>query len=313
MQTKLAVQFRKNRRTSHAFERLKTCKKCGGYSVLFDNVCKQCGSRDKFIPVTEYASAMNRIMPWAEAFGAIALVLLAVASAGTLQHLAAAVIGGAAFLFLFFLLRKRYKPYADTYRLHRLLIDHTPAIWRGLRADLQEAVQDMDAAKPKEAYEKLREIGHFLRGEHVKVRKIDCLGRFFIRKDMELELEEIVPASFRQDFVLYLWEAVKVNKRLVRQSVLDYVVAYRYEIAAMEHGKDILTLVAGAALRMKAYVQRYPHFIVDYLDELPRERFHRLCKLMASTPAADRGRLYERCKELAKTRYGFDPEFQGLF
>lgn len=313
MQTKLAVQFRKSRTTAAAFERLNLCKRCNAYSVLFANSCKSCGARDKFIPVTEYASALNRILPWAEAFGAVALVLLAVVFADTLAQMAAAVAGGAVFLFLLFLLRKTYKPYAEANRLHKLLVDHTPDILRGLRADLQEALEDMEADRPKEAYEKLREIGHFLRGDSIKARKVVCLNRFFIRKDMDLELEQLIPASFSEPFVLYLWEAVKVNKRLVRRSVLDYVLAYRYHIASMPNGKDILALIAGAAVRMKSYVRMYPYFIVDYLDELPKERFHRLCMLMAATPAEERTILYDKCKELARSRYGFDPDFQNIF
>lgn len=313
MQNKLAVQFRKSKRTTTAYERLKTCKSCGGYSVLFDNRCKQCGARDKFISVTEYASSLNRILPWAESFGAAALVLLAVLGANTPLELAAAAIGGTLLLLLFFILRKRYRPYVEKYRMHKLLVDHSPAILQGLRADLQEAVEHIVADKPKEAYEKLREIGWFLHGDAIKARKIACLNRFIIRKDMDLELEQVVPAHFSEPFVNYMWEALKVNKQLLRQKVLDYIVAFRPQIEAMNNGRDILALVAGAALRMKKYVLAYPQLIFDYIDELPRERFHRLCTLIAPTPVDRRGRMYEKCKQIAASRYGFDPDFQGIF
>lgn len=313
MPTKLAVQFRQSRTTATAFERLKMCKRCGSCTVLFDNRCKTCGARDKFISVTEYASVLNRVLPWAESFGAVALALAAIVFANTPAQLVAAVAGGVVFLALLFLIRKTYKPYANMYRLHKLLVDHTPVISKGLLTDLREATDDMEAGKPKEAYEKLREIGHFLRDDAVKARKVECLNRFFLRKDMELELEQLIPSTFSEPFVLYLWEAVKVNRRLVRESVLDYVLAYRYHISAMPDGKAILALVAGAAVRMKRYVQKYPYFIVDYLDELPKERFHRLCQMMAATPVEERTFLYEACKQLAQSRNGGEAEFGRLF
>ncbi|MBD2866454.1 hypothetical protein [Paenibacillus oceani] len=313
MQTKLAVQFRPSRNTSCAFERLKTCKKCGAYSVLFDDRCKECGATGKFIPVARYIASLNRVLPMAEAFGAVALVALAVVLANDWMQIAAAGIGGAAFLALLFLLRQRYKPYADLYRFHEVLVDHTPAILKGIRADLQEADGDMSANHPKEAYEKLREIGYLLNNESIKQRKIACLRRFYIRKDMELELDPLVPKKFDPEFVLYMRDAVKVNRQLVRHSALDYVVAFRPQIEAMEGGREFLVSMAGSALRMKKYVQMYPRFIIDYLDELPRERFHRLCKLLADTPVQQRNELYAKCKETAQTRYAVDPDFQGMF
>lgn len=313
MQTKLAVQFRPSKKTSCAFERLKTCKKCGAYSVLFDDRCKECGASGKFIPAADYIATLNRVLPMAEAFGAVALVALAVVLANDWIQVAAAGVGGAVFLVLLFLLRKRYKPYADQYRFHEVLVDHTPAILKGLRADLQDADGDMSAGNPKDAYEKLREIGYLLSGESIKHRKIACLRRFYIRKDMDLELDQLVPKKFDPEFVQYMRDAVKVNKQLVRHSALDYVVAYRPQIEAMEDGREFLVWMAGSALRMKKYVQMYPRFIIDYLDELPKERFHRLCKLMADTPAEQRNELYVKCKEKAQTRYAFDPDFQGMF
>ncbi|MDF2725160.1 MAG: hypothetical protein K0Q59_4835 [Paenibacillus sp.] len=312
MYNKLAVQFRRSQKTTTAYERLKSCKSCGSYTVLFDNRCKKCGAKDKLVPIEQYASSLNRILPWAELFAGVGLVLLAVVCANTLLQLAVAAIGGMALLALFLLLRNHYKPYAEKYRMQKLLIDRTQAIWQGLQADQQDAVNDMEADKPKDAYEKLREVSWFIRSDSLKARKLACLKRFIIRKDMDLELEQVVPTHFSEVFVEYMGEALKVNKQLLRQSVLDYAVANRSRIEMLHNGKEIMALVAGAALRMKKYVYAHPQLIYDYLDELPRERFHRLCTILASIPIEQRGRLYDKSKETAATRYAFDPEFQGI-
>lgn len=313
MPTKLAVRLRPRRATVTAFERLRRCRRCGGFTMLTDDYCNACGARDRLSPFARFAAVRTRWLPAAEAAGAVLLVALAVVFARDTLELLAAALGGAIFLLLLFLLRRRYKPYVDSYRLNRLLVKETPAIRDGLRDDLQAAATDMEADRPLEAYEKLRDIGLLLRNDQVKAGKVACLNRFYIRKDMDLELEQVMPAAFSEPFVLYMWEAVKVNKALVRESVLDYVLANRYRIESMRDGPAILTAVAGAALRMKRYVQTYPHFFVEYLDELPRERFHRLCRLVADTPPEQRTRLYQKCKTAAETRYAHDPDFRGIF
>lgn len=313
MPTKLAVQFRKSRPTVTAFERLKTCRRCGSYTTLLDDGCRACGAQGKLETVAAYAARRGRPVPWLESLGVIVIAALAVMAAGDSLQLAAAVLGGAVLLAALLLLHRRYKPFADSRRLHRTLVKHTDAIREGLQSDMEDAAGDLEAGRPKEAYEKLREIGLLLHSERVKSLKIACLSRFYLRKDMELELEQVIPSSFSEPFVLYMWEAVKVNKQLVRDSVLEYVMTYRYHIEALKDGKAIVTAVASAALRMKRYVRKYPHLFVEYIDELPIERFQRLCRLVADTPEEQRTRLYRECRERAETRYAHDPDFQGIF
>ncbi|GAA3402221.1 hypothetical protein ACFFNY_03800 [Paenibacillus hodogayensis] len=313
MTVRQAVQLRKSPVTATAFERLRKCGRCGAYSILQADRCPACDSRGKRTAIADYAATRSRPGPWLDMLGVVVLAAAAFYFAGTLLEQAAAILGGALLAALLVMLRRRYKPYIAAHMLNCILVRHTSAIREGLQADMQLAVADMKAEQPKEAYEKLREIGYLLRTDKVKARKIACLNRFHIRKDMELELEQVMPETFNEPFVQYLWEVVKVNKQLVRPAILDYVLANRYRIEAMENGKAIMTAVAGAALRMKAYVQTYPHLFVEYLDELPKERFQRLCRLVADTPVEQRTRLYQKCKERAQSHYALDPDFQQLF
>jgi hypothetical protein len=281
--------------------------------VLFDNRCLNCNAQDKFISVMEYVAALNVWMTQVETLVIAAILLLAVFMSNNLSELSAAIGAGAGLMGIYVWLRRRYKPFIDRYRLQSVLAKQSAEIMKGLYADLRHSVEDINADRPKESYEKLREIGHFLRNEPIKTHKIMCLNRFIIRKDMELELESIVPKSFDRDFIAYLLEATKVNKQLVRQTVLDYLSLYRDKIEELDEGREVIALVMGAALRMKKYVELYQHILIDYVDDLPKERMLRLCKMLATDLKEAAAPLYDKCKDTAKMRYGLDPDFQSIF
>lgn len=63
---------------------------------------------------------------------------------------------------------------------------------------------------------------------------------------------------------------------------------------------------------MKHYIIRYHDYIAEFLQELPKERFLRLCRLMATMNANEAAELKEKCKEHIKNYYGFDPDFNGI-
>jgi len=228
-------------------------------------------------------------------------------------QLAVAFAAAIAMLAGYFLLNKRYESSNETYQFQKLLVGQIPRISLGLDHDLKNTSEDIQNAKYKEAYEKLRELGYFLRNDTIKNNKIVCLRRFIIRKDMELELETIIPGRFDKPFVLYLYEVSKVNKQLIRKSVLDYVQLHRESIEGLENGKEIMTNVVAAAIRMKYFVETYAQLVSDYVDFLPKERFLRLCKMLADSPSLGTEPLYRKCKETARVRYGFDPDFQGIW
>lgn len=303
MNAKLAVTLRPMRPTLTAFERVRVCKRCSACTSLPLERCRSCGGRNRFAPFERYVRARSRIRPWLEALAVAALAALAAALADTAWQMTAAVAGGGAALALLYWLHRRYKPYAAAAQLRRHLLDLLPAIRSGLQADLNEADSELAASRPLEAYEKLREIGWLLHSDSVKLRKIDCLNRFYLRQDMPLELETLVPAAFSEPFVRYMRNALLVNKRLIREPVLDYVLAYRYHIASLSEGRATLALVASAAVRMKAYVRKYPYFLVDYLDDLPTERFQRLCQFVEAELKDEVPQLYEACRRLRQKRY----------
>ncbi|MNP56970.1 hypothetical protein D3C76_1517460 [compost metagenome] len=78
----------------------------------------------------------------------------------------------------------------------------------------------------------------------------------------------------------------------------------------MEHGIEILTSVAGAAVRLKQYVQAYPDFIRRYARRLPKDRFLRLYRLIRQYPEHPWGELAIEVSNIRSELYEWDPDFQ---
>jgi hypothetical protein len=109
-----------------------------------------------------------------------------------------------------------------------------------------------------------------------------------------------------------LYEVSKVSPDLIKRDVIEYAVRYREEMEALPGGKTVLAQVAAAALRVKAYVVQFQDVIADYIDELPRDRLLRLCRITAEAPDKFPA-LFSKARETVKLKYNFDPEFQGLY
>lgn len=310
---KLAVNLSKFVRSDYAYDRLRYCKSCGSYTCLRLDCCSACGARRTALPLSEYAELLAHRSRRIELFLAVSVVMLAITASATLLQLILSILLGGVGLYLLARLERKYRPFTESRLLRKLLHKDTSAIYKGLQLDLEAARKDTQQARYKEAYEKLREIGVFLHHDSVKIRKIMCLNHLIIRKDMDLELETLVPLEFDKDFIQYLRQAVLLNKQLVRERVLKYILIYRADIEAMEGGREAIVLVLGAALRMKRYILLCQFILEDYAEELPRERFLRLCKLTASDGTLINSPLYLKCREAARIRYGFDPDFHGIF
>lgn len=310
---KIAVQFAKFIPTSLAFERLLVCTSCDTVSSLRNGKCLSCGTERPAIPLRQHAGILAKRARYTRIFLFSAAMMLAACLARTLPELGLALAGGGVLIYLLHRLDSAFKDTGEQRLLHKFLFRRTGDIVKGLALDLDTYQADIKGGFYKEAYEKLREIGVFLHDDRIKLRKIMCLNHFIIRKDMELELASVVPGHFDKDFIVYLRNAVMVNKQLVRSSVLDYVLAHKREIEALETGKDTIVLVMGAALRMKRYIRQCEQILTEYAAFLPKERFLRLCAMIHNDPDFRHSPLYTKCSETVKVRYGFDPDFHDMF
>ncbi|ULL18877.1 hypothetical protein DVH26_33240 [Paenibacillus sp. H1-7] len=311
MSKKIAVQFRKSARTRHAYERLRQCKSCGNYTALWTDHCLQCGETGQLRTLNEIAQSIHRRNTVRDAMIVFSISLAAFFLAETFAQMAIAIVAGIAFVAGYIFLSRRYALAVESRLLHQMLVTENRAIRDGLLLDIEDAAGDLKADEHKAAYEKLREIGYLITGNQVKVLKLMCLSHFILRSDMDLELSALVPTGFEPDFVRYLNEVLKISPQLVKRDTLNYVVKHRSSIEASEGGRETLILAAGAALRVKSYVVQYQHLIADFVEELPRERLLRLCKLLQGSHE-EAPELYDKARDTVKLKHDFDPEFQGL-
>ena len=311
MPDKIAAHFSKPRVTRYVFQRLQCCRKCGTFTALDLSVCPVCG-RSALVPAAEIGRQRQGLLFAVELLLlAAGLVAAAYFAADTLQ-LVLAIVCGAGLLTAHLFFRKRYAMSAKQNRLHSFLIGRSKAIADGLTADEKSAEADYEAGHYKECYEKLREVGHFLYDDRLRGNKVLCLNHFVLRKDMFLELESLVPRKYSKAFNQYLLEISRVNPELIRKQALHYVLRYRGEIEKTGIGRELLTGVAGAALRRRSNLDICQFLIADYAEFLPRERFRRLCMLL-SDPATDSyPALLIRAKEVAVRLYANDAEILTL-
>lgn len=271
----------------------------------------KCGAEGMMHPLMPIVQSIHRRNTVRDAMIALCISLAAFFFAETVWQMSLAIAAGIALAVGCVLINKRYAPAVENRLLRQMLQTEHRAIREGLLLDIEDAAGDLKADDHKTAYEKLREIGYLITENQVKVLKLMCLRHFILRSDMDLELSTLIPTSFEPDFVHYLNDVLKISPQLVKRDALNYVVKRRGAIEALENGRETLVLAAGAALRVKSYVLEYEHLIADFIDELPRERLLRLCRLLQGSydevPA-----LYDKAKETVKLKYDFDPEFQGL-
>ena len=310
MRKRIGVQFRKTRKTAHTFERIQGCKRCHTYHVLWDTHCENCGR--EYTPIRRLSTTVTRRYVQTRFLLLGLFVCLAILSADTVMQLGLAFGIGALLIALFFVIQKRLGSYEKDAQFVRFLTSEKETIKQSLIHHLEEIGADVKAERIKDAYEKTREIGHFIESDTIKIRKIMFLNHYVLRKDMELELDTLIPKTYDMDFMEYLREVIKVQPWLVKKAVLDYVKRYKAQILLLENGEQLIGQVAGAALRMKTYIEQYQDLIIEFIDYLPRERLLRLAKMASTNRHEGWDRLYEAVKNRVDTHYAFDPDFKGV-
>lgn len=308
---KQAVQFRKSEKRRYLYLRLKYCPHCHNFSVLWHSSCDICGHEDAYLSLDEIVSSIASRNRHTHLLVMFSLVSLAVLLAQTLTQLVVSIVGAILLLAGFWSLQRRYADTEKMMILDRYLREEGKKIREALERHVREAVADAKAGNYKTAYEKLREVGYFLQEDPIKIRKVMYLNHFILRKDMDLELDSLIPNGYDRDFISYLREVAKLKPALLKRKALDYIVLYRHRIITHENGLELLTNAAGAALKMKGYLDRYQQFLLEMLEYLPKDRLLRLVKLLSLNAPSTWPDLYERTKQLITNRHALDPELQG--
>ena len=305
--TKQAVQFSKKERTNYRFEKLKMCKKCKRYSVLNDENCPECGST--LVGLESLVQSIYKKRVFAEVIKIVILVCIGIVAAPTVTTRYISLIIGILFLISYVIITLIYRKSEYFNQLKKLLRVELRKIHAGIQFDSNLAKEDVKQGKLVSAYEKLREIGDFIYSDQVKLRRVRILNAVFLRRDMELELESLIPSSYDKEFVKYALEVLKINRTLFTKKCIAYFFKHRAEIGR-DFGMDSLISVAGTALRMKLYILEFSQFIEEFLEYFPKDRFLRLCNIIHSNPEVEWGSLKEQTQRLVARKYHYDPDFK---
>ncbi|SEU01782.1 hypothetical protein [Paenibacillus sp. NFR01] len=303
---KRPVTLRPFKAPRYAFDKLRRCRHCGQYTALGGERCIKCG-RASLIPVEKDAAHITRNRMQTRILLIVLLTLASVYFGQNLQQMLLCGAGGLVLALLLFWMQRRVRANENLAALNELLGKNIGLVLEGLEADRQEAVSVL-RENDVLAYEKLREIAVLLRGDRISRQRVALLHGFQLRKDMDLELEQLLLKDFEPLLAEYIGEIAKIQPELIKDRTLRYVKAHESEILAMEDGLAIMTGVAGAAVRMKRYALLYSAMIGRYIAVLPKDRFLRLSKLIAASPHEPWNGLDAKVAEIRESQYRWDPD-----
>ncbi|WP_313639994.1 hypothetical protein [Paenibacillus sp.] len=308
MNKKRPVTFRPFKAPRYAYDQLRICRHCGQYTALGEDRCTKCG-RASLITVEQQAVSIAGRKMHTRLLFILLLTLASVYFGNSIEQMMLCGAGGVLLAGLLYYTQRKVRQNENLRSLNELLGRGIGIIKEGLENNRQEAVSVL-RENDVLAYEKLRELSILLRGDRISRQRIALLHGFLLRKDMDLELEQLLLKDFEPLLAEYIGEIAKVRPDLIKDRTLRYVKNYEQEIRHMNNGMTILTGVAGAAVRMKRYALLYSSMIGRYVQDLPKDRFMRLSKLIAANPHEPWNGLDLRVADIREAKYRWDPEFQ---
>lgn len=255
MNKKRPVTFRPFKAPRYAYDKLRICRHCGRYTALGEDRCGKCG-RASLIAVEQHAASLARRKMHTRLLFILLLTLASVYFGNSIQQMILCGAGGLVLAGLLYYTQRKVRQNENLRSLNELLGRGIGIIKEGLEVNRQEAVSVLREDDVL-AYEKLRELSILLRGDRIARQRVALLHGFLLRKDMDLELEQLLLKDFEPLLAEYIGEIAKVRPDLIKDRTLRYVKNYEVEIRQMANGLTILTSVAGAAVRMKRYALLY--------------------------------------------------------
>lgn len=306
MNKKRPVTFRPFKAPRYAYDKLRICRHCGRYTALGEERCSKCG-RASLIAVEQQAAALTRRKMQTHLLFILLLTLASVYFGNSIQKMVLCGAGGLLLAGLLYYTQRKVRQNENLHSLNEMLGRGIDIIKEGLEINRQEAVSVL-RENDVLAYEKLRELSILLRGDRISRQRVALLHGFLLRRDMDLELEQLLLKEFEPLLAEYIGEIAKVRPDLIKERTLRYVKNYEEDIRQMDNGLMILTGVAGAAVRMKRYALLYSSMIGRYVHNLPKDRFMRLSKLIAANPHEPWNGLDLKVAEIREVKYRWDPE-----
>ncbi|WP_074048603.1 hypothetical protein [Paenibacillus ihumii] len=308
MNKKKNILLRPPVKTKYAYEKLRCCKNCHNYTALGEEKCTVCG-KSALLPVQDLARRAAKRSLRSDLLLILLLTLISIVFSPTFQFIAISAASGIALMILFLVVRRKALESRISIELSKMFVRDRDRIAAGLVRNLEiAAAQDNEAR----SYELMREVAVIIRNDHIRKLQILLLQSLVLRKDMDLELEPLLLEHFDPELASYIGELAKIKRELIKDRTFQYVIKYEQQISAMEHGDDILAGVAGAAVRMKRYVQAYAGFLARHARKLPKDRFLRLFRIVTENPGLNWGALQAETARIYEEKYQWDADFQQI-
>lgn len=308
MDKKKPVQLRPYNKTRYVYQKLRVCKHCHHFTILWEDSCAHC-KRNALVPVMELAEKMAKCSMHSDQLLFYIIGLSAVLLSQTFLQIVISFACMVALLVWLWLIQRRVLHSETLHALDKLIRSQRKQILEGL--DLNKATAS--AAIKEDAqlgYEIVREIASLVRNDRIRLQQIVLLQSFSLRKDMELELEPLLLDEFDPDLAAYIGEIAKIKRELINSKAIQYLLDHESNILRMEQGRQIMIDAAGAAVRKKKYIDTFPDFISRYADGLPRYRFLRLYQIVRRNPGLSWNGLRDRVSAIYNEHYRSDPDFQ---
>lgn len=311
---KIPVIFKKFIVTNHSFNKIKYCLKCGKYTLLDTGECPKCNRKGTLISIDEY---LNKIIVNRNKINILFIILLFFLGIILSQNIKETVLLFATVVVSIGLLSVLYKKYKKSEKLiatESFFNKNHNIILRDINYDIDICKKSMEQNHYKEAYENLRDIGVLIQNDDIRTAKINCLNKFFIYKEMDLELDTLIVSYYNPSLVEYIADVAKNNIYLVTSQVIDYIIINEEKILSeIEDAEKKLGIIAGAILKSKKDVKTYYDFILRYVRFMPRDRLIRLCVILKDRESDNYDELYRETETTVRNYYGSDEAFREFF
>lgn len=293
------------------FSEIHLCKKCESYTLFPENGCLNCPSLKGFYTLDQFVTRKYRLQFQNHLLLLFTLLVITAVSSLDLTVFLLTTFLGTLILIGYSMWKFSMRVSEKKLLLDDLVLTDQIKLTEGINENIRYAQKKIDIGHYQEAYELLRKIGLYIHNNEIKELKLGCLNQFYLRKDMQLEMDSLLPEGFSPLFIQYLTEAIKVQRNLVNKNVLDYIIRYEEEI--QEHfSYDVFITTAGAALRKKQYFIYYKDFIMKYIHGLPKERIIRLCRILQTTNTPELDQVRDQLHNLIQIKYAGEKEMAAL-
>lgn len=301
MSSKQVVSIRPFIRTTHAFQKLRVCKRCGQYTCLWEDQCTACG-RGTLTSAEERAVSRVKRRIVRDLFITVILGAAATYFGETIDQTMAAASVSLVLLAGLIFMQKRSFQIEQQREFKRMLRQDEEAIRQGINRNwaLVAEARKQDEAL---AYEMLREIGSLVYNDRIRLQQVALLQSFVLRSDMDLQLKPLLLRSFERLLAEYIGEIARLKPELIREDAIRYIATYEVNILQLHNGIQILTAVAAAAVRKSKYIELFPSLITRYARFMPKDRFMRLYQTLELYPGKARGGLAESVGRVYNEKY----------